>query len=83
MAEFTTQDTFDKIVTIVVSKLDIDKDRVTQTATLHDLGADSLDLVELVMKFEEQFGIEIDDSQAENLRTVGEVVTFVHAHRTK
>lgn len=83
MAEFTTQDTLDKVVAIVIAKLDIEKDRIKPGATLQDLGADSLDLVELVMKFEEQFGMEIDDEQAENLKTIGEVVEFVHSKRTK
>jgi len=83
MAEFTAQDTLEKVVAIVVAKLDVDADRVKNAATLQDLGADSLDLVELVMKFEEQFGMEIDDEQAENLKTVGEVVEFVHSRRTK
>ena len=83
MAEFTTQDTLDKVIAIVTAKLNVDAERVKQVATLQDLGADSLDLVELVMKFEEQFGMEIDDEQAEKLKSIAEVVEFVHSRRTK
>ena len=83
MTEFSRQDTFDKVADIVVAKLKIDRDRVKDNATLEDLGADSLDLVELVMKFEEQFGIEISDEEAENLKTVGEVVDSVRTRRTR
>ena len=48
-----------------------------------DLGADSLDLVEIIMKFEEQFGIEINDEDAENMNNVGQVVDYIQQRRTK
>ena len=83
MAEFNRQDTFDKVVDIIADKLNIDKSTITGQSTLQDLGADSLDIVEIIMKLEEQFGIQIKDTQAENLHTVDDVVSYVHQLRTK
>ncbi len=83
MAEFNRQDTFDKVVDIIADKLSIDKSTITGQSTLQDLGADSLDIVEIIMKLEEQFGIQIKDDQAENLHTVDDVVSYVHQLRTK
>lgn len=83
MAEFDTQNTHDKVAAIIATKLSIDPATVTTGATLEDLGADSLDLVEITMKLEEQFGIEIDDAKAENLKNVKDVVDYVHSIRTK
>lgn len=71
------QDIFDRILPIIVKRLDIDAQRVTPEATLHDLGADSLDLVEIILDIEEQLHIEIDDESAENLKNVDDVVTYV------
>ena len=83
MAVFDKDDTFAKIQTIVAEKLSIEKNRVTYEATLEDLGADSLDMVEIVMKCEEQFGIEINDKDAEKMNNLSEVVTYIHERRTK
>lgn len=83
MVAFAAQDTYNKVVESIVEKLSIDKSRVHPTSTLADLGADSLDIVEIVMKLEEQFGIEINDEDAEKLHTVQEVVDYVQARRTK
>ena len=83
MAQFSYEDTFSKVATTVADKLSIDKNRITKDATLSDLGADSLDLVEIIMKFEEQFGIEINDEDAEKLHNVQEVVDYVQNLRTK
>ncbi len=83
MAEFDKQNTQDKVVAIIADKLSIDKKSITPTANLQDLGADSLDLVEIIMKLEEQFGIEIDDAKAEQLKNVQDVVNYVHGIRTK
>ncbi len=80
---FDRADTKTKVVDILVSELHIDKGAVTEESTLQDLGADSLDMVELLMKFEEQFGIEIKDEEAESLQNVGSVVDFITARRTK
>jgi len=83
MAEFDKQNTQDKVITIIANKLSIDKGSIKPTANLQDLGADSLDLVEIIMKLEEQFGIEIDDAKAEQLKNVQDVVDYVHSIRTK
>ena len=67
-----------KIREIIVQQLSVKPERVTLTTRLvDDLGADSLDTVELVMAFEEEFRIEIPDDKAEKMRTVGNVVTFI------
>ncbi len=72
--------TFEKVRDIVVDKLGIDAAKVTMEASfVDDLGADSLDTVELVMQFEEEFGIEIPDEDAENIRTVGDAVKYIDA----
>lgn len=80
---FATEDTHSKVIESIAQVLSVDKNTITPTSTLADLGADSLDIVEVVMKLEEQFGIEINDDDAQNLHTVQEVVDYVHARRTK
>jgi len=63
---------------MVVEHLDVEEDKVTKTANfIEDLGADSLDNVELVMAFEEEFDIEIPDDAAETIQTVGDAVKFI------
>jgi acyl carrier protein len=72
--------TEEKIIIIVADKLGVDRAEVTPDAVfIDDLGADSLDLVELIMAMEEEFGFEIGDEEAEKLRTVGDVINFVKA----
>ncbi len=83
MADFDKQNTQDKVVAIVAAKLSIDKGTIKTDSTLVDLGADSLDLVEIIMKLEEQFGIEIDDAKAEQFKNIIDVVDYVHSIRTK
>jgi acyl carrier protein len=72
------QDTFNKIVDIVVEKLNVQKSMVQGPATLEDLGADSLDIIEIIMKIEEQFDVQVDDDVVENLKTLDQVVDYVH-----
>ena len=68
----------DKIKQIIVDELGVDEAEVTENARfIEDLGADSLDLVELVMRFEEEFDIEIPDEDAEKLRTVADVTKYL------
>jgi acyl carrier protein len=70
----------EKLFTIVADKLGVDRSEVTPDAVfIDDLGADSLDLVELIMAMEEEFGFEIADEEAEKLRTVGDVLNFIKA----
>ena len=71
-------ETLEQVKTIVVDHLGVEADKVTDSASfIDDLGADSLDTVELVMAFEEVFGIEIPDDAAENIQTVGDAVKFI------
>jgi acyl carrier protein len=73
-----SEDTFEKIKAIIVDLLGVEADKVTKDARFReDLEADSLDLVELIMEFEEQFGESISDEEAQQLRTVGQVVEYV------
>jgi acyl carrier protein len=67
---------------IVAEQLERDVNEVTNTASfIDDLGADSLDIVELVMKMEEEFGIEIPDEEAEKIKTVNDVVQYITTHK--
>lgn len=69
---------FDKVKKIIVDQLDVEEDKVTEAASItDDLGADSLDVVDLVMSFEEEFDIEIPDDQVEKIKTVGDIVKFI------
>jgi acyl carrier protein len=69
---------FERVKKIVVEHLDVEEDKVTEKASfIDDLGADSLDNVELVMAFEEEFDIEIPDDAAEHIQTVGDAVKFI------
>jgi len=71
-------DTAERVKKIVVEHLNVDADKVTDGASfIEDLGADSLDTVELVMAFEEEFGIEIPDDAAESIVTVGDAVKYI------
>ena len=71
-------DTAERVKKIVVEHLNVDADKVTDNASfIEDLGADGLDTVELVMAFEEEFGIEIPDDAAESIVTVGDAVKYI------
>ena len=71
----------EKIKQIIVDELGVDEAEVTENARfIEDLGADSLDLVELVMRFEEEFDIEIPDEDAEKIRTVKDAVEYIDKH---
>ena len=67
-----------KVREIIVSKLGVEESQVTTTASFtKDLGADSLDTVELVMEFEKEFGLQIPDEDAEKIQSVGDAVTYI------
>ena len=71
-------DTLEKVKAIIVEQLQVDESEVTPEAHfIDDLGADSLDTVELVMALEEEFGIEISDEDAEKVQTVGDVTSYI------
>lgn len=70
-----------KVAEIIAEQLGVNQDEVTQEASfIEDLGADSLDTVELVMALEEEFGIEIPDEDAEQITTVGDAVKYIQEH---
>jgi acyl carrier protein len=69
---------FEKIKEIIVDQMGVDPDKVTETASfIEDLGADSLDIVELIMTFEEEFDMEMSDEDAEKIATVGDVINYI------
>ncbi len=77
-------DTFEEVKAIIVELLGVDEAKVTPEAKFReDLEADSLDLVELIMAFEEKFGGEISDEDAQKITTVGEAVAYVEQHLKK
>jgi acyl carrier protein len=70
-----------KVKEIIINELGVDAEKVTPEASfVEDLGADSLDTVELVMAFEEEFGMEIPDEEAEKLRSVGDAINYIKAN---
>lgn len=73
-----TADIASRVKKIIIDKLGVDESEVTPEASFtNDLGADSLDTVELIMEFEKEFGISIPDEQAENISTVGQAVAYL------
>ena len=74
-------DVNERVKKIVVNYLNVEEEKVTEKASfIDDLGADSLDTVELVMAFEEEFGVEIPDDAAEKIQTVGDAIDFIKAN---
>ena len=72
-------DNADKVKEIIVRELGVERDKLTDNASfIDDLGADSLDIVELVMEFEKEFNIDIPDEEAEKLRTVGDAIAYLN-----
>ena len=75
-------DIADRVKKIVVEHLGVEEDKVTPDASfIDDLGADSLDIVELVMAFEEEFGVEIPDDAAEKITTVKDAISYIDEHK--
>ena len=83
MTSFDTSETLEKTVGIVADQMGMKPDKVLLDSTLESLGVDSLDMVELIMKFEEQFGIEIEDDHIVDLKTLKEMVKYIQVCRTK
>lgn len=72
---------FERVRAIVAERLGVDEEKVTMEAEfIGDLNADSLDLVEVIMAIEQEFGLEIKDEDAENIRTVGDAVQYIEEH---
>ena len=77
-----SQETANRVKAIIVDKLGVDENEVTETANFtQDLGADSLDTVELIMEFEKEFGITIPDDQAEGIKTVADAISYIEANQ--
>ncbi len=71
-----------RIKEIIVNELGVEPEKVTEDASfVEDLGADSLDIVELVMAFEEEFNVDIPDEEAEKLQTVGDAINYLNEHQ--
>ena len=73
---------FDKVKEIIIEQLDVDSEKVTTNANIQDdLGADSLDVVDLVMSLEEEFDVEIPDEAVEGFKTVGDIVLYIEVNQ--
>ena len=73
---------FDKVKELIAEQLDVKADDITETSNIQDdLGADSLDVVDLVMALEDEFDVEIPEDQVENIKTVGDIVKFIDANK--
>lgn len=69
---------FEKVKAIIANELNIDESKITLESSLNeDLGADSLDAVELIMALEEEFGVQVNDEDAQNIHTVGDIVAML------
>ena len=74
--------TFDKVKEVIVDKLGVEEDKIeTSSSFVDDLGADSLDTVELIMQLEEEFGIEIPDESAEKMTTVQQAIDYIEGNQ--
>ena len=72
----------EKVIAILSEQFDVEADTITASTTLEeDLGADSLDVVDLVMSIEDEFGVEVPDEEVENIKTVGALVEYIEAHK--
>jgi acyl carrier protein len=80
---FSVEDTMQKVKKIISEKLSVPEENIAPESTLKDLGADSIDIFELIISFEEAFGIEVKDEDAEKIKTVQEAVDYMHPLRTK
>ena len=75
--------TFEQVKEVIVEQLNVSPEEVKPEANfVEDLGADSLDVVEMIMALEERFGIEIPDNEAENIKTVQDVVNYIEKHKS-
>ena len=75
---------FDKVKSVIAERLSIDESKITESSSfIEDLGADSLDTVELIMQLEEAFDMQIPDEDAEKLTTVGDAIKYIEEHRKK
>lgn len=71
---------FEKVKALIVEQLDVSAGKITMSTTFEDIDADSLDVVELVMALEEEFGLEIADEEVEKIKAVGDIVNYIEAN---
>jgi acyl carrier protein len=83
MASFDRSDTLQKIVDLIVKELKIEPSSVKVNASFQELGVDSLDMVQIIMKCEEQFGLEIPDETAGDFHSINDVVDYINERRSK
>ena len=83
MPTFDKNDTLAKVIETIVQELKVDRNLVNEGVTLEGLGADSLDIVQIIMKFEEQFGMEISDQDAEKMNSLSDIVDYIQVRRTR
>jgi acyl carrier protein len=83
MAPFDKNDTVEKVIDTIVQELKVDRSAVNEGVTLEGLGADSLDIVQIIIKLEEQFGMEISDEDAEKMNSLSDIINYIQARRTK
>lgn len=83
MTNYNVQETNSKVIVIVAEILNVDATTIKPDTSFESLGADSLDMLQIIMKLEETFGVEIDDEQAAEIKTVGEAATSIQQIRTK
>lgn len=83
MAMHEKQDTYNKVITIISQTLNIDKNTISPESSLEGLGADSLDMLEIIMKLEETFNIEISDEEAEKVTTIQDAIEKIEKLRKK
>jgi acyl carrier protein len=77
----SSSDIFERVKDIVSEQMSVSRDQITpETSFINDLGADSLDTVELVMEFEDEFGLTIPEEDSEKIQTVGEAVKYIEEH---
>lgn len=80
---YEKNDTAGKVITIVAETLNVEKDTIKPEDTFEDLGADSLDRLEIVMKLEETFGVDISDQQEAKIKSIEQAIEAVHSERNK
>ena len=83
MASFDRNDTLQKVIDLIVKELKIEHNDVKVNVSFQDLGVDSLDMVQIIMKCEEQFGLEVPDEKAEQFHSINDLIDYINEHRSK